>query len=537
MKTLENSLIKLQETTNDQQLQLNILDENKSQCNSVHPEVKQELFDLRTKIDSLLKTIEIQQNTLSELVAKNGDLSSRVICNDKGMQTEALSQNSNSSYSSGTLDEGTSLVDEELPQKASHKTSDATTSTVVSQPTHSCGNCNAQFSQLFCLLAIMWNQLEYQRENSLLTHINIDHTYSKAKAKKPNTDEVGEEKKEVTVFPPPSNIILSEEEIEVCETIDVWECDDVFEAPPQAIPVLKTLSSDTPKIPIKVNLNHENDGNSKDSLSSHINGIEQQAQHLTTTPVEVCVTKEKDITNKAKTNNTAPLEANTNHPSNTQVRQSRRSNAPQTPQKRKCLIAYDNLFNDFDSDRFSGQFEINKYRAFSVDDILSKGSLVSKVRNLKPEVVLLHVGHHDIFWLRTSADDLISKYKQVIYKLLESTEAKICISLIIPVPGYPNLNETIQIVNDRLSSLISKLRTDSRLKYGGRIFTSSNDQLGGYITRGTDSHGVTIFLSEGGKRKAWLLLKDALQRSLGLIRDRETKLNLSRRTHKKYTNE
>ena len=119
MKTLENSLIKLQETTNDQQLQLNLLDENKSQCNSVHPEVKQELFDLRTKIDSLLKSIEIPQNTLSELMAKNGvaqemnsslDLSSRVICNDKGMQTEPLSQNSNSSYSSGTLDEGTSLV-------------------------------------------------------------------------------------------------------------------------------------------------------------------------------------------------------------------------------------------------------------------------------------------------------------------------------------------------------------------------------------------------------------------------------------------
>ena len=100
-----------------------------------------------------------------------------------------------------------------------------------------------------------------------------------------------------------------------------------------------------------------------------------------------------------------------------------------------------------------------------VDDILSKGGLVSKLRNFKPEVVLLDVGHHDIFWQRTSADDLITNTKQVIYKLLESTEAKICISLIIPVTGYPNLNETIQIVIDRLSSLISKLRRDSRLKY------------------------------------------------------------------------
>ena len=185
--------------------------------------------------------------------------------------------------------------------------------------------------------------------------------------------------------------------------------------------MLKTPSSDTPTIPIKVNLNHEKDDKSKDPLSSKINEIAQQAQHCTSTPLEASVVKEKNKMSKAKTTDTAALESKTNHPVNTKVRQSRRSNAPQTPHKRKCLIVYNNLFNDFDSDRFSGQFEINKYRAFSVDNILSKGGLISKVRNLKPEIVLLLVRHLDIFWQRTSADDLFSKYKQVIYKLLEST--------------------------------------------------------------------------------------------------------------------
>ena len=47
-------------------------------------------------------------------------------------------------------------------------------------------------------------------------------------AGKPNIHEVEEEKEEVTVLPPPSNFIPSEEEIEICETTDVWECDDVL---------------------------------------------------------------------------------------------------------------------------------------------------------------------------------------------------------------------------------------------------------------------------------------------------------------------
>ena len=79
----------------------------------------------------------------------------------------------------------------------------------------------------------MWNQLKYQRKNSLLANtqrstVNLEHTFSKARAKKPNIHEVEEKKEEVTVLPPPSNFILSEEEIEICETTDVWECDNVL---------------------------------------------------------------------------------------------------------------------------------------------------------------------------------------------------------------------------------------------------------------------------------------------------------------------
>ena len=217
------------------------------------------------------------------------NLSTRVICDDKGTQTAALSQNGHSSYSSVTSDEGTSLADKELTQKTSHESSDAPTNSVVSLPAQNCGNCNAKFSQILCLLAIMWNQSEYLRKNSWLANtqraiINHDHTYSKARRNKPKVQE--EVKEEVPVLPPPNNIIFSEEEIEVCETIDVWNCDAAFEVSPQATPVMKTPSSDTLILPIKVNLKPGRDENSKVRPISKITETVQQVQHCTSTPSE-----------------------------------------------------------------------------------------------------------------------------------------------------------------------------------------------------------------------------------------------------------
>ena len=195
--------------------------------------------------------------------------------------------------------------------------------------------------------------------------------------------------------------------------------------------------------------------------------------------------------------------------------------------KRKCLVVLDNLLNDFDGEKFSRQFDVSKYRASSVKDLLTKGGLLAKARNINPETIFLHVGLHDLFWHKTDADDLVEEYKRLIHKLLELTNAKICVSLIVPVPGYPGLNNNIEAVNDSLVNYISKIRSSSK-----RVFTSCNKQLAGYITRGTGARGVSLFLTERGKRKAWLILKDALQRALGMNRDRVKKLDLSRNTHK-----
>ena len=116
------------------------------------------------------------------------------------------------------------------------------------------------------------------------------------------------------------------------------------------------------------------------------------------------------------------------------------------------------------------------------------------------------------FWLKVSADNLFNKYKQTVYNILESTTAKLCLSTIIPIPGYPRLNEEIESFNGLLSTFVSNLRSGQ--KYRNRVFTSCNKNLGGFINRGTGKNGVELSLSERGQRKAWLTFRDSLERAL-----------------------
>ena len=721
LRTLEENLLKLQDTTSQQQLRLDILDGNP---NNIDSDVRQELSELRSKIDSIIKTIEIQQNTLNTLVESKTKSS-------VSAQTETIREESNAH------------PDLNDSQK-SHQDS-------------KCKNCDCslQFSQIFCILAMIWNQTEHLRKNSYPANIQkaavgSDHTYCKTRSEKPVIPSTASPVEDgiITIDndPAPSPTepaIFQDEDIVVCGST-VTSTDEDLDAPEltKPIPVITASSSDCNalSLPIRVKANssktdrgkclilHEcpstavndeklspffdleceqiqsiKDITSKKNLlklenrimdakpsvifvhlgksdlrknspanvmqcyekllksmlkvtdadicatmlqqthgypkqnknvvqfnvalnklvrhmrtlqepngscqiyiedeSYVLNGIGSQSvikdvfpfieqpnnsrsltasasapqkgnvtltTKTTAIPVlgrvnvneakevivneakevkvneaentgenkqelvtsqrldSVCREEEKaednagyktgDVNTKAKGKNSKPA---TKH---LHVNQQQPDKPKKVYHKRKCLLVFDNLLNDFDSQKFSTQFDISKYEASSVDDLLTKGGLISKAHHIKPEVILLHVGLHDLFWYKTDADDLVGKYQKIIKQLLESTDAKICVSLIVPVPGYPGLNDNITAVNTSLVALISKMRSSQPTK---RVFTSCNKQLGGFITRGTGSHGISLFLAEGGKRKAWLLLKDALQRTLGISRDRDRKLNIS----------
>ena len=701
LRTLEENLLKLQDTTSQQQLRLDILDGSPNYMDS---DVRRELSELRSKMDSVLKTIEIQQNTLNTLVESKTKSSASA-------QTETIGEESNT-------------------QPDLHDSS-------KSHQDNKCKNCDCslQISQIFCILAMIWNQTEHLRKNSYPASIqkaavDSDHSYCKTRSEKPvlpskvSPIKNGNITIENEPAPSPTEpVIFQDEDIVVCGSTDiVMSTDEDPDAPEltKPIPVITAASSDSNalSLPIRVKANssktdrgkclilHEcpstavndeklspffdleceqiqslKDITSKknllklenrvrdakpsvifvhlgksdlrnnstanviqcyekllksmikvtdadicatmlqqthgypkqnknvnqfnvalNKLVSHmrtlqepngscqiyiedesyvLNGIGSQSvikdvfpfieqpdsptasasapqkgnvtltTETTAIPVlgranvketkdklvtshgakrldSVCRVEEKvednpgyktgDENTKAKEKNSKPA---ARHP---HVKQQQPDKSKKVYHKRKCLLVFDNLLNDFNSQKFSTQFDISKYEASSVEDLLSKGGLIAKAHHIKPEVILLHVGLHDLFWHKTDADDLVGKYQKIIKQLLEATDAKICVSLIVPVPGYPGLNDNITAVNTSLVALISKMRSSQPTK---RVFTSCNKQLGGFITRGTGSHGITLFLSEGGKRKAWLLLKDALQRTLGISRDRDRKLNIS----------
>ena len=184
---------------------------------------------------------------------------------------------------------------------------------------------------------------------------------------------------------------------------------------------------------------------------------------------------------------------------------------------RKGLLVHDPFLKNFDSEQFSKWFDTTNLQFRSVKDILREGSLVSKIRANKPEVVYIHAGFGDLLD-KTEGEVLLDQYKQLIYKLLESTDTKVCISMMIPVAGYPQLNSKLRQINTRVSEFISQLRNQH--KYLNRVFTSNNDSIGGYIERRVGPKGASITLGERGQKLLWLRVKDSLKRSLGITQFR-----------------
>ena len=184
--------------------------------------------------------------------------------------------------------------------------------------------------------------------------------------------------------------------------------------------------------------------------------------------------------------------------------------------KRKCLLVHDHFFADFDKSKFSNTFDIESLEESSVDKALKSGKIFSKLRSFKPEVVFIHLGLDDVRNDSISNEQLIDRFKQLIYKVLECSESsKVCISLIIPIPGLPQLNKQISEVNEAITSFVTWLRSEYELE--NAVFTSSNIYLSAYIARRAGSHqGTDLFLTEKGLRKLWLLTRDSLQRTLGI---------------------
>ena len=125
----------------------------------------------------------------------------------------------------------------------------------------------------------------------------------------------------------------------------------------------------------------------------------------------------------------------------------------------------------------------------------------------------MHLGQGDI-WKKKDSGTIIGYAKQTIWNLLNTTNSKLCVSLLIPLVKSKQQNIEIRKINEEITAFITDLRKDE--SFSDRIYSSNNNSLSGYIKYSTGAHGKYLDLNKRGLAKLWLMMRDSLRRTLGM---------------------
>jgi len=196
---------------------------------------------------------------------------------------------------------------------------------------------------------------------------------------------------------------------------------------------------------------------------------------------------------------------------------------------RKCFLIHDKFHQDFDRLRMSKRFDVTTKYASSLSRIIKSGDLIAVIKKHSPEMVFIHVGHQD-FWELATVDDVFANFKHLIREVMEKTDVKLCVSLIIPIPGKVrdgSFNQNIEELNTLLSAFITKTREDKKLR--SRLVTTNNKSLSGKICSTQGPKGVNLNLNGRGEGKMWLMFRDSLER----LMSRSQKVPRTQRNDKK----
>ena len=179
--------------------------------------------------------------------------------------------------------------------------------------------------------------------------------------------------------------------------------------------------------------------------------------------------------------------------------------------KSHCMLVHDGTHNEFDQIKFSSRYIVEHQKISHLSSIAKEcDKIITKARESKSEMIFLHAGHQDL-WQGDRVQYVTDDFKYLIKELLEKTEAKICISQIIPTGGhYPRFDESAKIVNKTVSSHISDLRASD--KYKSRVYTANNDRLQHSVIKSIGDHGIKMKLNSKGYNILWLKLRDGFER-------------------------
>ena len=194
---------------------------------------------------------------------------------------------------------------------------------------------------------------------------------------------------------------------------------------------------------------------------------------------------------------------------------------------RKALLVHDGFHNDFRREHFSNTHDVTSIKYESLQHVLSRGNLIWKIKQLKPETVFIHLGFEDIRKNR-SYDDILNDYKQLTWRIIDETAAKVCISTVIPIHSSDTLKRSIRDVNNGVNDFICDTRM--RKQQHDRLFSTGNDNLYNYIVRTVNDNGPGFKLDDRGQPKLWIRLRDTLDR-ISLETENRTSSSSNNRYH------
>ena len=141
---------------------------------------------------------------------------------------------------------------------------------------------------------------------------------------------------------------------------------------------------------------------------------------------------------------------------------------------------------------------------------------MKKVHATSCEVIYIHAGHLDVWSGKDTKDteDIVKSFRGFLDSVLDRTNAKICVSLVIPgIKYYPKFSKGVESLNQLLANLVTEMRKNRRQR--DRIFTENNNRLQSFISRTVGPHGVKMQLSDRGEKTLWLNTKRAIGRTIG----------------------
>lgn len=157
-------------------------------------------------------------------------------------------------------------------------------------------------------------------------------------------------------------------------------------------------------------------------------------------------------------------------------------------------------------------YEVVRYHAGSLSNLLSRGSLKGLVSRYKPDVIFLHLGLQDLA-NSTSVDEVVNLFRRVIWNIVEAADRhRICVSLIPPCDQYKNLNRKISDVNKAVSDMVTDIRRSCKDGYT-RLCSIHNSLLEG---RMRFFSGEGFRLTEHGQNLMWVQLRYGITKALKL---------------------